>query len=178
MDDQIVLIRFPLSTTGESRRHRKEGAVSSHPCQIRTPLPLRQGHNEKDSLSLGTVFFLLAAAYSLGEVNYFLKGIVQRTFNLTPFAGIAVGNILFSCVLLLAISSIKRQVSTSKVIACVYVVFGLVASFSMFFYFMLPFHPSSIARSNALSPESHIAMTGALMVALGLSAFLPARRQA
>lgn len=133
---------------------------------------------KKIVLSLGTVFFLLAVAYSLGEVNYFLRDIVQRTFNLTPLAGIAVGNILFSCVLLLAISSIRRQVSTSKVVACVYVVFGLVASFSMFIYFMLPFLPSLMAWGNALSPESHVAMTGALMVALGLSAFLPVRKQA
>lgn len=133
---------------------------------------------KKIVLSLGTVFFLLAAAYSLGEFNYFLRHVMARTHNLTPLAGIAVGNILFSCVLLLAIGSIRRQVSTSKVVACVYVVFGLLASYSMFFYFMLPYLPSSIAWGNALSPESHIAMTGALMVALGLSAFLPVRKQA
>lgn len=178
MDDQIVLI-----VSHFQQRAKVEGIGKRALFQAILAKFGRLYHSVKVTmkkivLSLGTVFFLLAAAYSLGEVNYFLKGIVQRTFNLTPFAGIAVGNILFSCVLLLAISSIKTQVSTSKVVACVYVVFGLVASFSMFFYFMLPFLPSSIARSNALSPESHIAMTGALMVALGLSAFLPARRQA
>lgn len=133
---------------------------------------------KKIILLISTVLLLLAAAYSLGEITYFLRGIMQRTYNLTPLAGIAVGNIIFSCALLLAISSIRKQISNSKMVASAYIIAGLIASFSMLIYYLFPGLPSSVSLISILSPESHISMAGALMVALGLSAFLPTRKQA
>jgi hypothetical protein len=130
---------------------------------------------KKILLLLWTAFYSLAAAFSLSELSLYLRGIVNRTYNLTPLAGIVAGNIALSCVLLVAIYSIRKQVSENKLIALAYIMVGALASFSMFIYYLIPSLPFSI---NLLTPESHLAMVGALMVALGLSAFVPTRKQA
>ena len=130
---------------------------------------------KKTALILATALLLLAAAYSLEGLTAYLRGIMQRTFSLTPLAGIAIGNILFSCLILVIINLIKTQINGNKAAATFYVASGLLASFSMPIYFITPSLPISI---HLLSPNSHLAMAGALMVALGLSAFVPTTKLA
>jgi hypothetical protein len=130
---------------------------------------------KKVLLLIWTAFYSLAAAYSLSELSLYLRDIVTRTYNIIPLTGIVAGNIALSCILLVAIYSIRKQVSESKLIALAYIMVGTLASFSMFIYYLIPSLPFSV---NHLTLESPLAMVGALMVALGLSAFVPIRKQA